>query len=208
MSSDASHDPEQLISRARSGGAESLGRLLDASRGYLKLLARLQIDRRLQGKVDASDIVQETFMEANRAFGGFRGSTEGEFLTWLRKILASRLAKAVRHFYGTQSRDVRLERQLGEELGRSSQAAQALALSQSSPSDRAVRREQAVILADALERLPPHYRQAIILRQFEELTFPEVALRMKRSVGSVQQIWIRALTALRRSLGGGLSDAG
>lgn len=208
MGNAGAEGPEQLIRLARHGAPEVLGRLLDAFRSYLKLLARLQIDRRLQGKIDASDLVQETFMEANRTFAGFRGSTEAELQQWLRRILATKMAKVVRHFYGTQRRDLRLERQLNEELDRSSAVATALALAQSSPSERAARREQAVVLANALERLPADYRRVIDLRQLEELTFPEVASRMGRSVGGVQQLWIRALTALRRLLEGEFHGSG
>jgi RNA polymerase sigma-70 factor (ECF subfamily) len=81
--------------------------------------------------------------------------------------------------------------------------AQAFMLAQSSPSGRAIRREQAVLLADALKRLPAEYSEIVILHHLEELTFSEVAERMGRSVGSIEKLWVRALAALRHSLGGG-----
>lgn len=193
---------EQLLVLARSGNREARGRLLELYRRYLELLARVQIGRRLQGKADAADMVQETFLEAHKAFEGFRGTTEAELLRWLGTILSSRIAKLVRRFVGTQQRDVRLERALDGEIEESSQAlAGALALAQTSPSQKLARREQAVLLADALDRLPEHYREVIVLRHLEQLSFPEVSERMARSSGSVEKLWVRALARLRRELG-------
>jgi RNA polymerase sigma-70 factor (ECF subfamily) len=172
-------------------------------RSYLATLARLQIGRRLQGKMDASDLVQETFLEAHRDFVKFRGTKEAELVRWLRQILARNLANQVQRFCGTQSRDVRLERQLAVELDRSSQILdQGLVALSSSPSHQAIRREQAVRLADALGRLPPDYREVLILRHLEGLSFPQVAQRMERTVEGVKKLWARALDRLRRSLGG------
>src|SRR5262245_50828169 len=101
-------DPEQLLHRVRAGDGPALGQLLERYRAYLVVLARVQIGRRLQGKVDAADLVQEAFLGACRDFPQFRGTTEPEFLGWLRQILASLLANLIRHYQGTQRRDVRL----------------------------------------------------------------------------------------------------
>jgi RNA polymerase sigma-70 factor (ECF subfamily) len=202
MTTDA-QDCEQLLASVRGGDESALGRLLERYRAYLTLLARLQIGRRLQGKADPADMVQETFLEATRQFVQFRGETEPELAAWLRQILAGCLAHLVRRYFGTQARDVRLERTLEDELGCSSQAlGQGLAARQSTPSQRASRREQAVLLADALDRLPPDYREVIILRHLEGLTFPEVAACMGRTLDSVEKLWVRALPRLRRALGG------
>jgi RNA polymerase sigma-70 factor (ECF subfamily) len=202
MDSGSGPNPEQVLHRVRQGEDGALGELLEIYRRYLMLVCRLQIDHRLQGKADASDVVQETFLQAHRAFDEFHGTTEGELLQWLRRILVSKLANLVRQFRGTQRRDVRLEWQLGDELDRSSQMACRLAAAGSSPSGKAARRERAVLLADALEQLPADYREVIILRHFEDLSFPEVAQRLERSEDSVKKTWVRALAALRRSLGG------
>jgi RNA polymerase sigma-70 factor (ECF subfamily) len=195
-------DPAELLALARAGDGCARGRLLEHYRGYLVLLARLQIGRRLQGKADASDVVQETFLEAHRDFGQFQGDSEGELAGWLRRILASNLANLVRHYLGTRRRDVRLERQLAAELDESSRALDgALAADGSSPSQQAARRELAVILAGALEQLPDDHRDVIVLRHIEGLTFPEVAVRMGRSLDVVKKLWPRALGRLRRLLG-------
>jgi RNA polymerase sigma-70 factor (ECF subfamily) len=202
MSSNAVSDPEQLLRQARAEQGSAFGQLLELYRRYLELLARVQIGRRLQRKVDAADLVQDTFLEAHRHFGRFQGSTEAEFVSWLRQILAANLAMLLRHYLGTRGRDVRLERELAFELDRSSQVLdRGLLAASSSPSQQAARREQAVLLADALGQLPETYREVIILRHLEGLSFPEVARRMQRSLDSVKNLWARALGQLRRFLG-------
>lgn len=195
-------DPEQLLRLVRAGSVAALGELLELYRDYLALLVRLQIDRRLQGKVDPLDVVQDTFLTAHQKFAQFRGTTEAELVGWLRQILASRMADVMRRYHGARRRDVRLERELTVELDESSRVLdQGLVAPGSTPSQQAVRREQAVLLAEALGRLPEDYREVIVLHHLEDLSFPEVARRMGRTVDSVKNLWIRALTRLRRSLG-------
>ncbi len=201
MNDDNAPITESLLDQARAGDGEALGQLLESHRGYLTVLARVQIGRRLQGKVDAADVVQDAFLGAYRDFKQFRGTTEGEFLAWLRQVLAFVLANLVRHYQGTQRRDVRLERQLAVELNQSSHALdRGLVAQQSSPSQQAVSREQSVLLAEALARLPDEWRDLLILRHLEGLTFPEVAERLGRSLDSVKKQWPRALAKLRRAM--------
>ena len=196
-------DPEVLLQEARAGDAATLGRLLELYRRYLALLARVQIGHRLQGKVDASDIVQETFLEAHRNFPRFRGTSEGELVRWLRQILAANLADLLRRYLGAQGRDVRLEREIEDAFDRSSVLLdRGLVAPQSSPSQQAARREQAVLLADALDQLPDDYRDVLVLRHLEGLTFPQVAARMGRSLDSVEKLWMRGLARLRQIMGG------
>jgi RNA polymerase sigma-70 factor, ECF subfamily len=195
-------DPEPLLHAAQSGDGVALGGLLELYRNYLLLLARFQIGRRLQGKVEPADLVQETFLEAHRHFARFRGRTEGEFVSWLRQILAGTFANLLRRYLGTRQRDARLECDLAAELERSSRVLDAALVAKgSSPSQRAVRREQAVLLADALERLPPECREVIVLRHLEGLPFAEVARRMGRSLDVAKKLWPRALARLRDLMG-------
>src|SRR5262245_13698409 len=201
MNQSAGPDPEQLLRLARGDDGFALGQLLELYRGYLSLLARLQIGRRLQAKIDASDMVQEAFLEAHRHFGQFHGTTEAELIVWLRQILAARLAKLVRRYLGAQGRDVRLEQELAVALDESSQVLdQGFVMPQSSTSQRAARHEEAVRLANVLDQLPEDYRDVLILRHLEGLSFPEVARRMGRSLDSVKNLWARALARLRDSL--------
>jgi len=191
----------RLLDLARAGDGAALGQLLERYRSYLSLLARVQIGRRIQGKLDVADVVQETFLEAHRGIGLFRGSSEAQFLAWLRQILVAILSNQIRHYFGTKRRDIRLERELQDGLDRSSAyLGDRLIAAQSSPSAQASRREQAVLLADAMEELPEDYREVIILRQLEGLSFPQVALRMGRTEDSVKNLWARALVRLRRLL--------
>ncbi len=111
------------------------------------------------------------------------------------------MALVVRRFVGTKARDVGLERELGVQLDQSSEAIdRGLAASISTPSQRASRREQAVLLADTLGALPDDYREVIILRHLEGIGFNEVAQRMGRSVNSVQKLWVRALASLKSKM--------
>src|SRR6266702_6059099 len=97
-------ESNDLLEKARINPQEGLGALLEKHRSYLSLLARVQIGRRLQGKADSADLVQETFLEAHRHFPLFQGQTAAEFVHWLRQILAGRLAKLVRRYLGTKRR--------------------------------------------------------------------------------------------------------
>jgi RNA polymerase sigma-70 factor (ECF subfamily) len=202
MTNDVGPSIEELIARARQQDSPALGELLEHYRRYLNVLARVQLSRRMQGKADQSDVVQDTFLAAHRHFFQFRGSTEPELAGWLRRILASQLAKLYRHYTGTQGRDFRIEHELVDELDRSSAGlGQFLADPRSSPSHQAARREQAVLLIEALDGLPDNYREVLILRHLEGLSFPEVARRLGRSVDSVEKVWRRALGKLRHSMG-------
>jgi RNA polymerase sigma-70 factor (ECF subfamily) len=196
-------DLEQCLHQAQAGDSSALGRLLESYQGYLLLLAGVQIGRRLQGKVEPADLVQETFLEAHRHFTRFRGHSEGEFVNWLRQIQTGTCANLVRHYLGTRRRDIRLERDLAVELDCSSQVRDGALLAKgSSPSQGAARREQAGLLAEALKRLPSDCRDVIALRHLEGLTFAEVAGRMGRSIDVVKKLWPRALARLRDALGG------
>lgn len=191
-----------LIDLARRGDEAASGRLLAAYHEYLKLLARVQIGRRLQGKLDASDLVQETFMDAHRQMPQFKGATEAELLAWLRKILAGHVAMTVRRYFGSKGRDINLERGIAAQIDASSQAMDGgLIGSNTTPSQHVARREQSVLLADALSQLSEDHREAIVLRHLEGLSLAETATRMGRSQDSVQKLYVRGLMNLRRLMG-------
>jgi RNA polymerase sigma-70 factor (ECF subfamily) len=189
------------IALAKGGDSQALGSLLEEYRAYLRMLAHLQIGRRLQSKVDADDLLQELFLRAHQAIARFRGTTREEFLSWLRGILAHVLADQIRRYHGTEQRDPKLERALELEFERSSQGfARALEAPSSTPSQRVVRHERAARLAEALERLAPAAREVLVLRHFQDLSFPEIARRMNRTLDGVKNLWIRALARLRREV--------
>lgn len=194
----AHETPEALIDRARRGSEDGLGQLLERYRNYLRFLVRLQLHGALRTKVDPSDLAQETVVDAFRDFGGFRGTTEAELVAWLRRILAHNLADQVRR-HTAEKRRLDRQQSLEAMLERSSNAfAGALAGDVSTPSARASRREQAVLLADALERLPARYRDVIVLRHFEHLRFNEIAARTGGSSGAARMAWARAIEKLQQ----------
>lgn len=194
-------DAERLLADARADSAQ-LGRLLDGYRNYLRMLARIQIGRRMQGKVDASDVVQEAFLDAHRYFPNFRGTDQAQLLKWLREILAGTLSNQVRRYFGTQARDPRLEVGIAADLDHSNAGlAHLLVDGGSSPSQQVARGEQSLLVAEALSRLPGDYQTVIVLRHLEGLTFPEVATRMGKTVDSVEKVWLRAITKLKQAFG-------
>jgi len=193
---------EQLLGLARAGDAAALGQLLELYRNYLRLVTRSVVHGALQVRVDQSDLVQETFLKAHRGFTGFVGSTEPELVAWLREILLRNIAdEAKRH--RRQGRDLRRQESLEAAMERSSMAVQrALAAPITSPSARLENRERSVLLADALQKLPDHYREVFILRSLEHVPIEQIAERMGRSTNAVYKLWFRAMTALRQELEG------
>jgi RNA polymerase sigma-70 factor (ECF subfamily) len=194
--------PDLLIARARSGDETALGTLLELYRNYLRLVARSMIGVALRVKLEPSDLVQETFLKAHREFPTFAGNGEPELIAWLRKILAHNLADQVKH-HRRKTRDLKRQESLDALLERSGITIQdALASRASSPSEGAVRREQAVLLADAVTQLPPDYREVFILRTLEHVPFDQIAIKMNRSQGAVRMLWSRALERLNQMLEG------
>jgi len=168
---------------------------------YLRLLARLQLDPRLRGKLDASDVVQQTLLQAHEHREQFRGRSEGEWIAWLRKILANTLAGAVRRF-SAEGRDLGRELSLEAGLEESSARMDAwLAADQSSPSERASRSEQLVRLARALACLPPDQQRVVELHHLKGRTVAEIAEDVGRSKPAVVGLLFRGLKKLHSLLG-------
>ncbi len=176
---------------------------LNQYRDWLRLLARLQVDTRFQGKFDASDIVQQTLLEACRDLPKFRGQTQGELLAWLRGILAHVIGHQVRRYGRTLARDAGREVSLDASLAATSCAlAHVLAADQTSPSQNVAREEEGVRLAQVLESMPADYREVLILRNLEGLSHEAVAQRMNRSPGAIRMLWVRALARFRAEFEG------
>lgn len=206
MDSQTQSNANRLLVEALAGHNESLGALLEVYRKYLYLLARTQMGFHVQGRVNPSDLVQETFLLACRHFTQFRGQTTKELLGWLRRILVHNLARLAEKQVQAQKRSVRREVSLEQNHGKAGKTSEPLVLSLvspgSSPSTQAQRHEVAAIVADQLAQLPVAYRDVLILRNLEGLSFEEVGRRMGRSTGAVRVLWLRALDQLRRQHGG------
>jgi RNA polymerase sigma-70 factor (ECF subfamily) len=171
---------------------------LEAYRDYLRLLAGVQLDPRLRGKLDPSDVVQETLALAHEKGDQFRGTTEAERAAWLRQILANQLAAAVRHYLDAGKRDAGRERSLHAAVEDSSARLEALlAADQTSPSERAVRHEELLRLAEALAALPDDQRQAVELHHLHGLAVEEVARALGRSESAAGGLLRRGLKRLR-----------
>lgn len=193
---------ERLIDAARDGDAEALGHLLTSYRRYLVFLARTGLHHHMRGKADPSDIAQEVCLAAHGNIEDFRGESAEEFAGWLRGILTNTLAMHVRKFLGTAKRDPRLEQQLNQNFASATGFLQSqIAGNVTSPSQHFARNEAFLQLAGALEGLPKDYRQVIVLRHVEGLSFAEVAKAMGRSVDSVEKLWVRGLAKLKTSMG-------
>lgn len=189
---------KSLLEAARRGDLASLGQLLLDYETYLTLLVRSRLGADLRSKADPADVVQAAFLDAHRQFPNFRGDAEAEFTAWLRTLVAGQLALVMRRFLGTTARDARLERRIAQEIDDASSAVdRALLAPGSSPSQGAARRERALLLAEALEKLPPDDREVIVLRHVEGLAFNEVARRMDRTPNAVQKLWVRSLGRLK-----------
>jgi RNA polymerase sigma-70 factor (ECF subfamily) len=177
--------------------AQEIGMALDRFRSYLRLLAGLQLGARLRGKVDASDLVQQTLLEAYGKRDQFRGTTEGERLAWLRRILAHNLADVLRGF-DQAKRDVGRERSLEAALAGSSLGLGGwLAAPEPSPGQEAERHERAARVAEALALLPDPQREALVLRYWEGRPLAEIARHMGRTHDAVASLLKRGLRQLR-----------
>jgi RNA polymerase sigma-70 factor (ECF subfamily) len=173
---------------------------LERFRDYLRLLARLQLDARLRGVLDSSDLVQQTLLEAHRQRAQFRGTIDAERAAWLRQILAHNLADALRAA-GRARRDLARNRSLEEALEASSLRLGALlAADQSSPSARLEGQERALRLAAALARLPEAQREALVLQHWQGWTIAQIGEHLGRTPAAVAGLLKRGLKQLRDEL--------
>jgi RNA polymerase sigma-70 factor (ECF subfamily) len=182
-------------------GTNDISAQLEAYRSYLGLLARLQINRALQGKVDVSGVVQQTLFEAHQRLQQKQLFGEGQLPALLRQLLANNLVDEARKAYAGK-RDARRERSLEQELEASSaRLAALLAVQESGVSERLDRQENLVRLANTLTALPEAQRQAVEMHYLQGLTLAQVAEQMSRSKPSIVGLLQRGLAALRVNFG-------
>jgi RNA polymerase sigma-70 factor, ECF subfamily len=176
------------------------GRVLEPFRKYLTVLTQVHLDRRLRGKLDPADVVQQVLLRACVALDQLRDRGPPVLAAWLRAILARTLADAVRDA-DRDRRAVDRERSLEAALDQSSARLGAfLAADQSSPSERAARNEDLLRLADALCALPDDTREAVVLKHCRDWTVAEIAGHLDRTPAAVASLLYRGLKQLRSLL--------
>ena len=180
--------------------AETRDWALEKHREYLLLLARLHLSPRLRGKLDPSDVVQQTMLRAHERRDQFRGRDDIELAAWLRRVLQNTMADALREF-GAAKRDVAIEQSLEAAIHDSSVRLEVfLRPDLSSPSVHAVRHEELVRLADALAQLPDDQRVAVELHHLHDLSVSEVAEQIGRTEAAAAGLLRRGLKRLRELL--------
>ncbi len=169
-------------------------------RSYLQLVARNNLDHRLQGKLDASDIVQQTLLQAHQSINEFRGSSDPEMAAWLRQILARNLSRAIRDF-GRDKRNIAREVGLEQAIEQSTiQLDRILAADQSTASVTAIRNERWVQLVEAIDQLPESQRDAVALHYLEDCGISEICERLNKTPVAVAGLLKRGLRKLRETL--------
>jgi RNA polymerase sigma-70 factor (ECF subfamily) len=180
------------LEAARAGSSEAVGKLFEACRQYLILIANQEVDAPLAVKISPSDLVQETFLKAHREFPQFGGHSEAALHHWLRRILLNAMGDATRRFQADK-------RDLAREVPSAGAGKQAPAAG-ASPSSVVSAREQDDLLQDAIARLPAERQQVILWRNYDRLPFEEIGRRLGRSAEAARKLWARALEELQALL--------
>jgi RNA polymerase sigma-70 factor (ECF subfamily) len=199
--------PIELMAQARAGQAEALGELCALYRNYLRNMAHAGLGPKLRQHVELSDVVQETLVEVVRQFPRFTGETEGALTGWLRRLMSEKLADLGR-YNGRAKRGGGLiplaldaPREIGAVDGPGDfiqvRLADVLAVSQSTPSEDACRRELSLRIADALRQMPRPEAEVLLLYHTEGESFTAIGSRLGMSRKAVRRIWARGLKTLR-----------
>jgi RNA polymerase sigma-70 factor, ECF subfamily len=193
----------RLLERARAGDKQALNELIGRHRARLRRMVELRLDRRLQSRIDASDVIQEAYVEVVRRLGEYLSEPSYPLFLWLRLIVGERLLKLHRHHLGTKMRDAELEVSIYRgALPAASSAALAAQLlgKHTSPTQAAMRAERMMRLQEALNALDPMDREVLSLRHFEEMTLAETALSLGIEQSAAAKRYIRALKRLKAVL--------
>ena len=208
---DESSELIELIHRAANGDSQAASLLFSRYRERLRKIVQLRLDRRLYGRVDASDVVQEAMMDASRRLGEFAKTGSDEFYLWLRQLAGQKLIDAHRHHLGTQKRDAHQEVSLHQSpMPEATSAALASQLlgRLTSPTQAVQREELQIKVQEALNNLDPIDREVLVLRHFEHLSNGQIAQVLGISKSAASKRFIVALKRLKAQLQNvpGLSD--
>lgn len=193
-------DVAELLPRARAGDEDAQNELFQHCRAYVGFLARSHVESWLQAKVDASDLIQQTMLEAHRGMERFEGATEGEWLAWLKQILKHNATDYIRRF-GAAKRNAGREREFS--MGQSSifRKVPEPEGREDTPSGIMSQKEEELLVANALAKLSEDHQEVIVLRNLQRLPFDQIAERMGRTRPAVQMLWARAMKRLQEVVG-------
>jgi RNA polymerase sigma-70 factor (ECF subfamily) len=194
---------DDLLRRARAGDEAALGALFALYRDRLRQMVRLRLDRRVSGRLDPSDVLQEAYLDVARRFPEYAAAPTVPFYLWLRALTGQRLIDLHRQHLGAQMRDAGREVSLYRgALPQASSAslAQQLLAGLTSPTQAAVRAEMQVQLQEALNGMDPIDREVVVLRHFEELTNVEAAQVLGIDPPAASKRYIRAIRRLKAIL--------
>jgi RNA polymerase sigma-70 factor (ECF subfamily) len=192
--SEEAKDPTRWLPAARAGCSEALGELLNSCRGYLLLVAEHELDPQLRARCGASDLIQETLLDAVSAFDRFQGDSAEELRKWLRRLLLNNLVSFTRRYRDTSKRQV--GREVSLDAGERSHVGPVA--DNPSPSQQAIAHEQVEAIQMALERLPEDYRLVILLRYQEEQSFEDIGRLLELTPNAARKLWLRALKRLQQ----------
>ena len=202
-------DTEQLVEKLRGGDRQALTDLFQRHRDRLRRMVELRMDARLQARIDASDVLQDAFLDVAARLDSYLQGTELSAFLWLRLVVGERLAICHRRHLGTRMRDAGQEVSLYRDpLPEASSAALASMLlgRLTSPSRAALRAERVLQVQEALNELDPLDREVVALRSYEQLSRAETAQVLGISEGAAAQRYIRALKRLKAILATRLGD--
>lgn len=185
-----------LIQRARAGDDAALSELIDTYRTYLLHVAGREMGPSLNQKLGASDLVQSACLEIQNRFNDFRGESAGEWREWLRRLLVNDVHDARRRFQDAKKRDVARERRLFQSDG----AMIDPPADRLSPRAEAIAAEESALLNNAMAALPEEYQTVLRLRNWDELSFPEIGQRMDRTDEAARKLWARAVARLQQEV--------
>jgi len=207
-----SDETDQLLRQVAQGSPQEWGALLERHRVRLRRMVALRLDRRLQGRVDASDVIQEAFLEASVRLPDYLREPSMPFFLWLRFLTGQKLLELHRHHLGAQMRDagreVSLHRGSLPEASSAALAAQLLG-HDTRPSEAAIRAERKIRLQEALNSMDPLDREVLALRHFEHLNNAEAAQVLGLRESAASKRYIRALKKLKEilsSMPGGVGE--
>ncbi len=195
----ASQDFDAILDKAKSGDSEAMGQLFEVCQKYLLLIANQDLNPKIMQKFGASDVVQQTMLIANRQLPEFRGSTKGEFLAWMKRILINECRSSTRRYAATAKRSVSKERPVTSGRG-SEQTDFDLRDPHLTPSTQASLEEQTALMQKALLELGLQDRGVIEMRNWQELSFSVIGDKLGKTEEAARKIWSRAILKLEKRL--------